>query len=134
MFDYTFVCLTDTYVVPARLMSSGFAGYDYIGSANGERTQIGGGPGMWLSYKAAERLVSSSVTNWAYDRWVGKVMLDNSISLKHDFRYTNLDLGDEPPMPTNSNISSHISNCDRSTYSMETMFDLHCQYKGMSNV
>lgn len=133
-FDYIFACLTDTYVVPARLMESGFQNFDYCGTANGEHTALGGGPGIWLSYKAASRVVPYAVTDWAYDRWLGKIMAIENIKLHHDSRYTSLDLGDEPPLPTNDVITSHISNCDRSTYFMGTMYELHNNYKGVPNV
>ena len=134
LYDYVFPCLTDTYAVPDRLMHSGFENHAYCGTANEERTFLGGGPGFWLSYKAAEYLVSSPVTHWAYDKWVGEVMQVKGVSLKHDSRYTSLDLGDEPPLQENDTITSHISNCDRSIYTPETMYELHCRYKGIGNV
>lgn len=133
LYDYTFVCLTDTYVALDRLVNSN-NGFDYCGTANGEHTAIGGGPGMWLSYRASELIVASLVTDWAYDRWVGPIMLANGIKPTHDPRYTNLDLGDAPPLPNNNVITSHISNCDRSVYSLENMFEVHCNYKGIENV
>jgi hypothetical protein len=133
-FDYMFVCLTDTYVVPSRLMSSGFQNFDYCGTSNGEQTALGGGPGIWLSKKAASRVVPYLVTDWAYDRWLGEVMRAEGIKLQHDPRYTSLDLGDEPPLPTNDVITSHISNCDRSVYDIDVMYKLHQNYKGVQHV
>jgi len=133
-FDHMFVCLTDTYVAVDRLMLSDFQLHDYCGTANEERTALGGGPGIWLSKKAASRVVPYLVTDWAYDRWLGEVMRAEGIKLQHDPRYTSLDLGDEPPLPTNDVITSHISNCDRSVYDTDVMYKLHQNYKGVQHV
>jgi hypothetical protein len=124
-FDFVFVCLTDTYVVPERLLNSGFEKTDYCGTANGERTAIGGGPGMWLSKKSIQKLVNAKVTHWAYDKWVGEILFSEGINLTHDTRYTNLDLGDEPPSKENDFITSHIANCDRTVYDYHVMLDLY---------
>lgn len=128
-FDFVFVCLTDTYVSVDRLLHSNFESCEYCGTSNGERTAIGGGPGMWLSRRAVEFLVNSPITNWAYDRWVGEVMRDKEVPLTHDSRYTNLDLGDEPPLPENTIITSHIANRDRTVYHPEMMTKLHDRCK-----
>src|ERR1700676_3305638 len=80
-YEYIFQALTDTFVVPSRLVSSGFEEHDYIGSANNERTAIGGGAGMWLSRKALQYLVNAPVDMWVHDGWVGKVMLDKDVVL-----------------------------------------------------
>lgn len=133
-FDHVFVCLTDTYVAVDRLMLSDFQLHDYCGTANGELTALGGGPGIWLSKKAASRVVPHLVTDWAYDRWLGEVMRAEGIKLQHDSRYTSLDLGNEPPLPANDVITSHISNCDRSVYDTDVMYKLHQNYKGVQHV
>ena len=63
--DYThlFACDTDTFVMPERLLNSGFENYDYVGHFNGPRgipnvvygkcySWASGGSGYWLSRKA----------------------------------------------------------------------------------
>jgi hypothetical protein len=124
-FDFVFVCLTDTYVSVERLLHSGFEYRDYLGTSNGERTAIGGGPGTWFSRRAIEYLVDSPITNWAYDKWAGEVMFEKGIPLTHDDRYTNLDLGDDPPLAGNTTITSHIANRSRTVYKPEMMIELH---------
>lgn len=127
-FDYIFSCLTDTYCVPERLLTSGFEAFDYLGTANTERTVLGGGPGIWMSKKAMQALVNAPVNHWAYDVWAAEVMARNGIELWHDTRYTNLDLGDTPPLNQNNIITSHISNRDHSTYDVALMAGLHHRY------
>lgn len=121
-FDFVFVCLTDTYVSIERLLHSGFENCDYCGTAY---YVVGGGPGMWLSKRAIECLVNAPVTNWAYDKWIGEVLLAKEVPMVNDKRYTNLDLGDDPPLASNNHITSHIANRDRTNYVPRMMLDLH---------
>jgi hypothetical protein len=130
-FDFIFVCLTDTYVDVDRLLDSGFENTDYCGTANGERTAVGGGPGIWLSKRSVSFLTKAPVTSWAYDKWVGQVLLDNKVKLTHDERYSNLDLGDDPPLPENNTITSHIANRDRTIYHPDMMLKLHQRRLGV---
>jgi hypothetical protein len=122
-FDYVFQVVTDTFVVPSRLITSGFENYDYVGAANHERTAIGGGPGFWLSRKAMSILVDAPVTHWCSDGWTGDVMARGGIKLTHDPRYTNLGQAD-PPRKDNDIITSHIANTP-AVYDPEVMYDLH---------
>ncbi len=121
-YDYIFQVLTDTFVVPSRLASCGFEKYDYIGTANNERTAIGGGAGMWLSRKAIQYLINAPVDMWVHDGWVGKVLLENGVKLTHDPRYTNLGQ-QEPPVKSNDAITSHIANTP-TIYDPQQMFNL----------
>jgi hypothetical protein len=127
-YDYIFQCLTDTYVVPERLLESGFEKFDYLGTANDERTALGGGPGFWLSKRAMQFLINAPVTKWNYDEWTGDVMEANGIKLSHDERYTNLDR-DDPPRKSNRVITSHIANCP-AVYDTQQMISLHSVYEG----
>lgn len=103
--DYDFIWLgdTDTYVVPERLLTSGFENYDLTGLFNGpigvpRATEgdagpwkpsdqsngatrywawISGGNGYWLSRCAAQVVVESEThysADWAEDRTVGQVL------------------------------------------------------------
>src|SRR6202521_691042 len=64
-YDYIFKCFPDTYVNPGRLMRSGFENYDYVGNfactpAVGP-AYCTGGAGYWLSRRAYEKLVGTSI-------------------------------------------------------------------------
>jgi hypothetical protein len=125
-YDYIFQAITDTFAVPSRLLASGFEQHDYVGTANAERTAIGGGPGFWLSSKAMKFLVDAPVTHWASDGWVGDVMARSEIKLTPDPRYTSLGQAD-PPMKGNNVITSHIANTPN-VYDPAIMYEL---YRGM---
>jgi hypothetical protein len=123
-YDYVFQILTDTFVVSSRLLSSGFASYDYVGTANHERTAIGGGAGMWLSRKTIQCLLEEEVlTTWLHDEWVGRVARKRGIQLIHDERYTNLGQ-QEPPHKNNQAITCHIANTPV-VYNPQIMIDLY---------
>lgn len=128
-YDFMFQCLTDTYVVPKRLLNSGFEQHDYCGTSNGERTALGGGPGFWLSRQALEMLMFADIRawQWTYDAWVGEVLLKRGLALHHDSRYTNYD--QPTPQNTNDVITSHIANTPE-IYDPAMMIGLHRLYKG----
>lgn len=94
-FDYCFLCDTDTYVIPAKLLTSGFEKYDVSGRF-GVHPEIGttfkhiddrhnvienchpwpsGGVGYFLSRKAADYVVNDPYmgTHWAEDFSVGQI-------------------------------------------------------------
>ena len=54
-YGYTFLCFTDTYVVPSRLLNSDFASHDYSGFVVAFEgiSYAGGGTGYWLSPEQA---------------------------------------------------------------------------------
>lgn len=92
-YDYTFLCDTDTFVIPNHLLRCGFESWDYSGRF-GPSPQIGttfeyrdehqtiekchpwasGGIGYFLSRKAAELVARSWPTQWAEDLHVGQVL------------------------------------------------------------
>jgi hypothetical protein len=127
-FDFIFQCLTDTYVVPSRLLASGFEKFDYLGTANNERTALGGGPGFWLSEKSMRFITDAPVNRWNYDGWVGDILRENKVELQHDSRYTNFGL-DVSPLKDNDAITSHIANSP-TVYDPSQMIQLHQQYEG----
>jgi len=94
-YDFTFLCDTDTYVWPAKLLASGFEEYDYSGGwqlpqhgwilgkayhdfvdDEGEIVDpiyawMSGGVGYFLSRKAAEIISASVISHWAEDIQTG---------------------------------------------------------------
>jgi len=102
-FDYVFVCCTDIYIDSARLLSSGFEHWDYSGYSHG--TAACGGKGIWLSRRAIDALVSSRLTNWAWDGWVGETLKKAGIELHHDERYRAYP---DLPLESNDYITSHL--------------------------
>lgn len=123
-YDYIFQGIIDTFAIPQRLLSSGFEKHDYVGSANNERTSLGGGAGFWLSKKAMQILADAPVTHWAYDAWSGEVLLKNGIQITHDPRYTNLEQIKLSPRRDNDIITSHIANTP-TVYDPARMFELY---------
>jgi hypothetical protein len=79
--DYThlFKADTDTFIVPDRLLTSGFEQFDYYGSSV-DSTYYHGGIGYFINRKSAEILSVSPVgSETAEDRWVGHA-LDGKVS------------------------------------------------------
>lgn len=80
-YDFIFRCYPDTYVRPERLRASGFEQFDYSGNFEGGSMTAAGGPGYWLSRKAALVMLQHSVSPTHpnigatfEDRWVGTCM------------------------------------------------------------
>lgn len=85
-YGFIFLCDTDTYVRPDRLLASGFEQYDFMGSFNGpigvpnamqEKywAWCSGGNGYWLSRRAAELVADAqSDGDWAEDRITGQIL------------------------------------------------------------
>lgn len=96
VYDFVFLCDTDTHVRPAKLLASGFQNYDYSGKidkpwdtpfyyqainrAGGievhERCYpwASGGFGYTLSRRAAEKVGFSNPMSWAEDLGVGQIL------------------------------------------------------------
>lgn len=92
-YDYTFLCDTDTFIIPSRLVRTDYDKYDYAGRF-GLKPAIGttfryedpkqiimnchpwasGGIGYFLSRKAAELIVRAEPTIWAEDMFVGQTL------------------------------------------------------------
>lgn len=90
--EFVFLCDTDTFIIPNRLVSSGYVQYDYSGRF-GTVHPIGttfeyhdgrqlltchpwasGGIGYFLSRKAAQVVASSEPRHWAEDFCTGQLM------------------------------------------------------------
>lgn len=95
-FDNVFLCDTDTFVIPRKLMKTGYLNYDYYGvnskplgemfnytAPDRNRKQwrlphchpwMSGGVGYFLSRHAMEIVGERLPDIWAEDLWVGQVM------------------------------------------------------------
>jgi len=95
-YDFTFLCDTDTFLIPARLMKTGFEKWDYSGKIDRtpgvtfqynavdrekKNTWFGacypwasGGFGYFLSKEAAAYVTFQEPDIWAEDLWVGQLM------------------------------------------------------------
>lgn len=95
-YDFTFLCDTDTYVIPDKLMKSGFEQFDYAGMNSRPATEtfsynaldrwkkdhyiercwpwMSGGVGYFVSKKAAKLIVEQEPNIWAEDLWVGQIL------------------------------------------------------------
>ena len=95
-YDYTFLCDTDTFIIPDKLMKSGFEQFDYAGMNSRPATEtfsynaldrwkkdhyiercwpwMSGGVGYFVSKKAAKLIVEQEPNIWAEDLWVGQIL------------------------------------------------------------
>ena len=97
-YDFTYLCDTDTFTIPRKLLTCGFQNFDYSGSfipvtdvkaelnwrEDKDRPDGGlgirkwnhpytnGGLGFFVSKKAAEFIIFSEPASWAEDRSVGQ--------------------------------------------------------------
>src|ERR1700723_1195507 len=91
LYDYVYLCDTDTFVIPSKLLKSGFENYDYFGingrtwsqpfiynavDRHGQDHIIAnclawhsGGYGYFVSRRAAEYVVTQEPNIWAEDLW-----------------------------------------------------------------
>lgn len=88
-YDFLYKCDRDTYVVPNRLMKTGFENHQYFGHFPGHPVEVthqfepneagnygyaSGGCGYFLSRPSVYHVAKAEVTDWAEDRWVGDTM------------------------------------------------------------
>ena len=92
-YDFCFLCDTDTYIIPERLMRSGFENYDMagrFGTVHAPGTQFryidgrgkypnlwaypSGGLGYFLSRRAMQDVYMAEPAVWAEDMYVGQVL------------------------------------------------------------
>jgi glycosyltransferase involved in cell wall biosynthesis len=136
-YDFMFKADDDTYIVPDRLLHSGFAAYDYVGRLRGPadwKTKgdkpadyPSGGPGYWLSRRAAEIVASATWDgDWAEDRWVANVLLPRGIKIEHDGRYW---LWPWRHGGQTDNPADFITACNIEAKPGYTMAEMHSIYK-----
>lgn len=122
-----FVCCDDTYIDTHKL-NLAIPKEDYVGNCKGtphpphidgvEYDYCHGGPGYWLSEKAARLIVASDINTDLHinhrlcDQWIGEVMYQNGIVPVHDPRYSmgmSYGFDEAPVLNRNENISCHLS-------------------------
>ena len=109
-YEYIFRTYPDVYIRPERLMAAlnpdkAYVGYPMMGP--NVVPYASGGASYWLRAKEAAYLLDTTVPyDWADDRWVGKVMRENNVSLWGDLRYSPVA---RPPLLRNEQITSHLS-------------------------
>jgi hypothetical protein len=108
-YSHTFHCSTDTYIIVPRLLSSNFESGDYIGCAiSGHWPEYDAegvyrtfyhepyaqlGAGGWLSSRSSSIIAKSNPSaagvpfTTADDLWIGQVLRQSGIRIKHDARY-----------------------------------------------
>ena len=117
--DYAFIVPTDCYVIVPRLLDSGYERHDYTGYQVPDEGHIGGGSGYWLSKRAMEIVARSEPELDYEDRWVGKVLRENGITLVHDPRYW-----DRGQPYQEGIITAHLSRAT-GVYDPEWMYNQH---------
>lgn len=80
-YDYIFKVDTDTLVNVENLLHSGFANNEYSGGYNQEESGefCSGGAGYWLSRKAMQVVVDSTVEHWSEDVFVALALKEKGI-------------------------------------------------------
>lgn len=124
-YDFAFLCDTDTYVRPERLLASGFERHDYTGffsydapdapkPPGSHHAYASGGSGYWLSRRGLELVAAA--TPWrdnidpvrgslrGEDLWVGWTIGDAGIVCHKDPRYRLYAPG---PLAHNDTITIH---------------------------
>lgn len=93
-YDFTFLCDTDTFIVPSKLLTCGYEKFDYVGRFNSNQAPgmqfphrdcrgllikqcygwASGGVGYFLSKRAMQLVATKQPSHWAEDLWVGQVL------------------------------------------------------------
>lgn len=90
-YDFVYLCQTDTFLIPKRLMASGFEQYDYSGYFIPEAIPIGTvseydvykhrlypwvdeGAGIMLSRKAVKIILDTKPDHWYYGVYIGQAL------------------------------------------------------------
>lgn len=79
-YDFILRCDDDTFIYPDRLFSTDWASHHYSGAS--PRDFHPGGC-MFLSRRMMELVISSKVTTYADDVWIGGIAKDNHIPMNH---------------------------------------------------
>jgi hypothetical protein len=129
-YDYMFQCFTDTFIDTERLAASDFTRGDFVGNKGFNPAFRGfnfchGGPGYWLSPKATDIILAANIGKENLeDQWVAFVMKSHGIEVTDDKRYSmgfTYNYREQVPLPTNSQISCHLSDSAHS-YQKEMMY------------
>jgi hypothetical protein len=86
--DFTFVCCTDTYISPSRLLQTGYRNYDFSGARCTNEPHASGGNGYWLSQRARATIAPYPVIPGLYaDQADSHILGISGIPLHDDQRY-----------------------------------------------
>jgi hypothetical protein len=84
-YTHIFKCDDDAYLVPSRLLQSGFEKFSYIG--NMTLGYAHGGAGYWIDIAAMKALLVNPPVGKSEDGWVAGVLNQSGIVGHHDPRY-----------------------------------------------
>lgn len=84
LYDQAFICCSDTYIVPSRLLASGFNNHDFSGARCTNEPHASGGNGYWLSLRAREFLSTQPLLPGMYADQVDSAQLSLEGILLHD--------------------------------------------------
>lgn len=87
-YDYAFSCFADTYVVPDRLLASGFDRFDYFGHVGKGVSEDAtfychGGAGYFVSRKAMHIAITNQTSYLNDDCWLGDVLSGTDTTMGH---------------------------------------------------
>jgi hypothetical protein len=148
-YGYTFHCGSDTYVIPPRLLASGYEKHDYSGYLIHDEHRLyaprniqmaQGGGGYWLSPRAGNVVAVAPIYDWmlkAEDVFVADGLFNAGIAFGHDAGYWSWGYRSESDPPTleggefigmDAAITVHLSRWwGEPKYSMAWMADTHAR-------
>ena len=85
-YDYVFTAAPDTYPVVPRLLACGYEKYDWMGHLCSQG-HMSGAPGMILSRRALEAVVTEAASPEYEDLWISRVLAFKSITPHSDLRF-----------------------------------------------
>lgn len=134
-YRFMFLADSDTFIIPRRLLASGFEQYDYSGG-NHHGGYASTGSGAWLSHKAmlyvaaaeAERDIPvGGISLHGDDWWIGQVLQSKGIKLHEDGRYRLHRIG-HSRIPDNFTDRDVITLHDVQNY-IRSVSQIHALYK-----
>ena len=138
-YDFTFLCDTDTFLIPPRLLACGFENYDLTGCIGGNLEGgkyfpwPSGGAGYFLSQKAAWIVALSKTIDTAEDRMIGQILLrenaeGNPKSLNHPGFHRVY-----PDDPLRCDVTLHFDGrgAKQQTYDPKWMYEVFAHNRGL---
>lgn len=91
-YDWIFNCDDDVYVVPERLLASGFEAHEYAGRLRGPSggfpAPYASGFAIWLSRRLVELLAAAPLgSHRRQDRWVGNILAEHGVRCHRETRF-----------------------------------------------
>jgi hypothetical protein len=105
-YTHLFKCDDDAYLVPERLLTSGFESHSYIGDMT--RGYAHGGAGYWLDISAMTEILLSCPEGKSEDGWVAGVLKRAGIIGHHDPRYQYTQRVYRDPLPESPSLANDI--------------------------